>query len=144
MTMAGKYQRGSAIAETAIVLPVALLLLFGLIDFGRAMYTYAYVAQLARQGARWAIVRGSGCTVLTDCNATSAQVQTYVQSLSIGLTNSSNTTATTTWSCPSWITTHTTGCNVTVTVTVNFSFILPNLPKATLPLTSSSTMPMAQ
>ena len=73
-------QRGASLPETAIVMAVLLALLFGIIDFGRAMYTYAFVAQLAREGARWAIVRGNQCSVLDHHNASQASghVQTYV------------------------------------------------------------------
>src|SRR5580693_2846303 len=81
-----KRQRGSSLPETMIVMGLLLGLMFGIIDFGRAMYTYSFVAQLARQGARWAIVRGTSCTVLDNCSATSAEVQTYVRSLSEGAT----------------------------------------------------------
>ena len=57
-------ERGASLVETVIVMGVLLALMFGIIDFGRALYTYSFVAQLARQGARWAIVRGANCTVL--------------------------------------------------------------------------------
>lgn len=140
----GKYQRGAAIPETAIVLPVALILVFGIIDFGRAMYTYAYVAQVAREAARWAMVRGSSCSLLDHCNASSSDVQTYVRGLSVGLTNSSNTLASAAWTCPHGYSGEAPGCSVTVSVTNNFAFILPNLPTATLPLTSTSTMVISQ
>lgn len=49
-------QGGQAIAETALVLPVLILLLLGLFDFGRAVYAYNTVSNAARDGARVAIV----------------------------------------------------------------------------------------
>ncbi len=87
---ARKRERGSSLPEMAIILVGLLAFLFAIVDFGRATYTYAFVAQLARQGARWAIVRGSQCVFLDHCNATQAQIQAYVQSLSEGVTNASN------------------------------------------------------
>ncbi len=60
-----KRQRGSSLPEMAIILVVLLAFLFAIVDFGRATYTYAFVAQLARQGARWTIVRGSQCVSST-------------------------------------------------------------------------------
>ena len=87
-------ERGSSLPEAAIVMSVLLAMLFGIIDFGRATYTYAYVAQVARQGARWMIVRGSQCTVLDHCNAQSSDVQTYVRGLGQGATDSSKIGAT--------------------------------------------------
>ena len=88
-------ERGSTLAETAIVMGVLLLLTLGIMDFARALYTYSFVANAARQGARWAIVRGSQCTMLDHCPAKSGStdVQPYVQSLSEGATKASNIAA---------------------------------------------------
>lgn len=145
-------QRGSTLAETAIVMAVLLALLFGIIDFGRALYTYSFVAQLARQGARWAIVRGANsCTGgIDNCNATSAELQTYVQSLNEGATNASSITATLTFpppsdngtNCPSTIAipSNKPGCLAKVTVTYPFTFMLPFLPKSGISMTSTSQM----
>jgi Flp pilus assembly protein TadG len=126
-------ERGSSLPETALVMAILLSLLFGIIDFGRAIYTYAFVAQLAREGARWAIVRGSQCSLLDHCNAASSDVQTYVQSLSEGITVPSNTTATASWGgpCPPGSSsTHAPGCLVSVTVTYPFQFMLPFMPQS--------------
>jgi Flp pilus assembly protein TadG len=133
-------QRGSGLPEMAIVATALLALMFGIIDFGRAMYTYSFVAQLARSGARWAIVRGSGCTLLDHCNATSASVQAYVQSLSLGMTNASQIKATLGLpnSCQS------AGCPVFVTVTYPFSFMTGILPSAAFNMTSTSQMVISQ
>lgn len=144
-------QRGGSLPETAIVLGVLLALLFGIIDFGRAMYTYAFVAQLARQGARWAIVRGSQCTLLDHCGANQSDIQTYVRGLSEGATNPSNISVTSaTWTaCPAGTTTgvHAPGCVLSVTVTYPFSFMLPYMPGgsfATIHMTSSAQMVVSQ
>jgi Flp pilus assembly protein TadG len=40
--------------EFAIVLPVLLLLVFGIIDFGRALYTLNNLTSAVREGARYA------------------------------------------------------------------------------------------
>jgi Flp pilus assembly protein TadG len=144
-----KGQRGSSLPETALVMAILLALLFGIIDFGRALYTYAFVAQLARQGARWAIVRGSQCTALNDCNATSAEIQTYVQGLSEGATVSANIKSTTTWgSCPAGASAkNAPGCTVTVTVSYPFQFMLPYMPLpngGVITMASSSAMVISQ
>src|ERR1700704_3168411 len=49
-------QRGQALVETALILPVFLLLLFGLIDGGRFVFTDSVMSQGAREGARVAAV----------------------------------------------------------------------------------------
>ena len=48
-------QRSQAIVEFAIVAPVLLLLLFGIVDFGRVIYVYATINQAVNEGARTAI-----------------------------------------------------------------------------------------
>ena len=50
-------QRGQAIMETALVLPVLLILLFGIAEFGLYMYDYVQAANCAREAARRAAVR---------------------------------------------------------------------------------------
>lgn len=123
---------------------VLLTLLIGIVDFGRALYTYAFVAQLARQGARWAMVRGSRCTLLDHCNAQSGDVQTYVKSLSVGATGANGITATASWGgCAPGSTGNDPGCFVTVTVRYTFAFLLPWFP-ASIPMSSSSEMEISQ
>jgi Flp pilus assembly protein TadG len=134
-------QRGSSLPEMAIVASALLALVFGIMDFGRALYTYGFVAQLAREGARWAIVRGSTCTVLDHCNAKSSDVQTYVESLSEGMTKSSSIAVTATWpnnNC------NVAGCLVTVSVKYPFQFMTGILPSASFLISSTSQMVISQ
>lgn len=49
-------ERGQALVEFALIFPVFILLLFGILDLGRAIYAYNTVADAAREGARVAIV----------------------------------------------------------------------------------------
>jgi TadE-like protein len=48
--------RGQALVELALVLPVLLLIMMGLFDFGRAVFAYNSLSNAAREGARVAIV----------------------------------------------------------------------------------------
>jgi Flp pilus assembly protein TadG len=48
--------RGQGLVEFALVFPVIALLLFGVLDLGRAVFAYNTIANAARQGARVAIV----------------------------------------------------------------------------------------
>jgi Flp pilus assembly protein TadG len=141
-------ERGSSLAETAIIMAVVLAIIFGIVDCGRALYTYGFVAQLARQGARWAIVRGADCTLLSDCpNATSAELQTYVQSLNEGATTASSITATLSFAASAPVCTASNsdapGCLAVVTVSYPFKFLLPFLPTAAITMQSTSEMVIA-
>ena len=51
--------RGQSLVEFALVLPLFLLLLFGLVDGGRLVYHHSVLSQAAREGARLASVEAS-------------------------------------------------------------------------------------
>jgi hypothetical protein len=57
-------ERGQALVEFALVLPVFALLILGLLDFGTAYNDYDDMTQLAGEAARFASVDscGSGCS----------------------------------------------------------------------------------
>ncbi len=50
--------RGAAALEFALVLPVLLVLLFGILDYGRLFYDSIAIRQGAREAARQAVVQG--------------------------------------------------------------------------------------
>jgi TadE-like protein len=62
MTLRGRVRRrsarrrGQSLVEFALVLPIFLVILFGLIDLGRAVYLNSTLSQAAREGARLASV----------------------------------------------------------------------------------------
>lgn len=51
-----RHRDGQSLVEFALVIPLVLLLLMGLFDFGRAIYAYNTISNAARDGARRAIV----------------------------------------------------------------------------------------
>ena len=54
---------GQSLVEFSMVLPIFLILIFGLVDFGRAFYAWMIVTEAAREGARAAAVQGDANTV---------------------------------------------------------------------------------
>lgn len=52
-------ERGQSLVETAIVLPVLVLLLAAVIDFGRVIDAYIVLTNAAREGARFGSVKPS-------------------------------------------------------------------------------------
>ena len=50
----GAGERGVNLIEMALVLPLLLLLLAGVVDLGRAFYTYVSLTNAVREGARFA------------------------------------------------------------------------------------------
>ena len=88
--------KGSALVEFALASFTILLVLFLIIDVGRALYAYNWVSNAARQGSRWAMVRGNMCDPLlaSYCatfphGATRSDITNYVNSLAIGIDTNS-------------------------------------------------------
>ncbi len=52
-------ERGQTVVEFALILPVLVLVLFGIAEFGRALSAYLTIQNAAREGARLAIT-GAG------------------------------------------------------------------------------------
>jgi Flp pilus assembly protein TadG len=57
--LSGRRRRGAAVVEFAIVVPIFVLLVFGMIEFGRMVMVHQLLVGAAREGARQAIVNGS-------------------------------------------------------------------------------------
>lgn len=51
-----KNERGAALLETAITIPIILLIAVGIFEFGRAYQTWQVLTNAAREGARIAIL----------------------------------------------------------------------------------------
>jgi Flp pilus assembly protein TadG len=57
LTPIARDERGAAAVEFALVLPILVVLAFGIIDFGRLLYTYNNLTSAVREGARFAAVQ---------------------------------------------------------------------------------------
>lgn len=78
-----KDDEGQSLLEFALVLPVLLLVLLGIIDFGRVLSAYYIVDAAARDAARYASIGASDSTVQTAIqNDTSALRGTPTWSIS--------------------------------------------------------------
>jgi hypothetical protein len=58
-----KRERGVAVVEFALMLPLMLILVFVTTEFGRAYYTYNTLAKSVREAARYLSVRAQGVDV---------------------------------------------------------------------------------
>ena len=52
-------EQGNALIETAVTLPIVLLIAVGIFDFGRAYQTWQILTNAAREGARVAVLSSS-------------------------------------------------------------------------------------
>ena len=146
-------EEGAAILETALSITVFLTFLFGIFEAGFALYSYHFISEAAREGTRYASVRGNSwgtaCAAYTsyECTASSTQIQSYVQNIGFPGINPSYMTVTPSWSaysegssCPSSGACNSYGNLVTVNVTYNFPLIVPFIPAKTFALSSTSAM----
>jgi Flp pilus assembly protein TadG len=114
-------ERGAAAVEFALVLPLLLALIFGMIDFGRAYNQQITLTQLAREGARL-VSLGT-----TDYKA--RLLSAAPASLGLQASNISGTTPCTLASSAT--------SDATVTISKTFTFVVGN----SLTLTGKATMP---
>jgi Flp pilus assembly protein TadG len=105
-------RRGQALAEFALVLPLLLLLVAGLIEFGRGWNIKQAVTDAAREGARYAVVQDPLITSIGD-------VQDRVKSR-LALANLDTTAAMTTVALTPTANFHITGQAVTVDVQTKY------------------------
>lgn len=149
----GEY--GSSLVEHALVLTLLLTVLFAIIDFGRALYTYHFVSNAAREATRWASVRGTACRGLPNgCPADPDDVQAFVSNVAgMGL-DPAKITADTNWVAPPNASPtcdpglggdkKNPGCVVEVTVKYSYSFFFPFLPASPIMMQSTSRMVISQ
>ncbi len=88
-------QSGAAIVEFSLVFLLFLVLTIGLFEMGRAMWIYTTLSHAARQGARFAMVRGDDA-ISPVTTATNAEITQVVRRNAIGLV-ASDVTVTPTW-----------------------------------------------
>lgn len=149
-------EEGSTLVEFGLACTILMLMMFGIFQLSMGLYTYHFLSDMARRGTRYAIVRGSvSCTNtpnLTNCGATPAQIQTYLQGLGYPGINSSSLNAATTWyswNGTAWSLCTTAPCNVPgnaarVAVTYAYPLNIPFLKSLTLNLSSTSQMIVSQ
>jgi hypothetical protein len=125
-------ERGATLLEFAFVLVITLVLLFGMIDFARALYSFHFVSEAAQEGTRFASVRGANCsTDAAPCPAQLDDIQTFVMQLVPQGIDSSQVTVNPTWTNPNNLPmcgpppNVYPGCGVQVQVQYNFNFIFP-------------------
>ena len=123
-------QAGQSLTELSIALVLFLVLAFGIVDAGRLIYAYNTVSFSAREGVRWAAVRGGA----SGHAASKADIQSFVQSKTVGVPVTVDV---------SWLPDNNNQPGSTVAVTVTNAFApvapLPLVPK-TINLSSKSSM----
>ncbi len=82
---------GSVILETAMMMTVILILTFGMVDFGRVMYTSNSLISAAREGARFGAVLNHPGVSATGIASIDSVVKARFNQYTFGGTNLTNT-----------------------------------------------------
>jgi Flp pilus assembly protein TadG len=113
------YESGAAAVEFALILPLLLVLIIGLVDFGRMGFVQVSVTAASREGARYSSLYSSGLSstqTLVDYVQTSAPAAARVAQLDgAGLLTVAITQCSATLSSE----------NTSVTASTNFKWLLP-------------------
>lgn len=75
---------GQNLVEFALIGPLFFLLVFGILEGGRMIWTYHTVSNATKEGARYTTVRGNGST-LSDAPASAGAIENHMVDLSAGL-----------------------------------------------------------
>jgi Flp pilus assembly protein TadG len=67
-------RRGQALVEFAMIMPLILVIVLGLLDLGRAVFSYNTLSQAARSGSRVAMVDQNPARVRTKAIASAASL----------------------------------------------------------------------
>ena len=123
--------RGVAAVEFAFAFPILILLLVGTLDIGRALWTASTLDHAAREGARYASLRGAESRY----PASDAEIQAFVRNRAIGIDPSGLAVSV------AWAPNRYSGGTVTVQVARPFGFLLTGfLDFSPFELTGEATM----
>lgn len=125
-------ERGQSLVETALVVPVLLLIFMGIFDFGRAVFAYNSVAEAARNGSRVAIVNQTPADI---CQVAAERAP----GLGLPLTCAGSDTSPGIWVDGSACTGDDTGCEQLVRVNYEFRAITPIIGNFIGPIMLTST-----
>jgi Flp pilus assembly protein TadG len=134
---------GQSLIDFGFALPVLLLLILGLFDFGRGIFYWLDATHVANEGARLAAVAGPS---QTSCSA----LATYIQQETSGQLKSGNPSASGVQSASKVIIrfplggTPKVGDPVTVSVTATFKYVPAGYIPGSIPINASATMRLEQ
>ena len=133
---------GGELLEFAVSISILFTLVFVTMQVCLGFYSYGLISESAREGSRYAIVRGATCTTAAgaSCTVTAAQIQTYVSGL--GFPNIGGGTMSVTASFPSG--NQNPGSLVLVKITYTVPVKIPFVPKNSWSFIATSEMPILQ
>jgi Flp pilus assembly protein TadG len=124
-----KDRRGQALVELALIVPILLFLVLGVVEFGRLFNAYMTVQHAAREGARLGILGASDNEIRNRVLQNTVSLDPALVSVAIAPSSSSRTS----------------GTILTVYVSYNFTVLMPLLSSvigSSIPVTAALSMRM--
>ncbi|MDP9051835.1 MAG: pilus assembly protein [Acidobacteriota bacterium] len=133
---------GSTLIEFAVTLPTLFALIFVFIEICLMLYTYEMISECARQGTRYAMVRGASCPNIATptCEVNAAAVSAYVSGLKWPNVGGGTMTPVTTYPDGN----ENANSHVQVKVTYTYHLMLPFVPNKSFSLSSTSITTIIQ
>jgi Flp pilus assembly protein TadG len=154
-----KGEDGNNLIEYALVFMLFMSMLLGIVDFSRALYSYHFLSDAAREATRWAAVNGAACGAPSSSNpagdnscngvggmnngtASESDIQAYVTNITPPGVDTTKLTTTASWPGTGAVCAvpKNPGCPVDVQVSYQFTFVVPFIRTTPLTLSSSSEM----
>ncbi len=123
-------EKGVTMVESSLIMMVFFFLLIGVMECGRLLSSYHFLANASREAVRWAMVRGGDSGRAADA----AAVTRYVKSIAPGMDTSAITVTTT------WTPDNDPGSAVKVDIQYAFVSIVPFIPPVTMNSASQITI----
>ena len=120
-------KRGQALVELALVVPVLLTLVLGIVEFGRVFSVYMTIQHAAREGVRLGILGATDAEIIGRVQANSATLDLGKMSVNVSPGASLRTP----------------GTIMTVSVAYNFAVVVPiinTLVGSTIPIATTVSM----
>ena len=143
-TMNVKRNRGQSLVEFALILPAFLMLIMGIVEFGRMMITYAGVASASREAARYGATVGvnpTGVEHFADCAGIRAEAKRVaaiapITDADISIQYDNPSTGFFEAACPP--SQFELGDRIIVSVSITFEPIVPLIDLGSIPMTSET------
>ena len=135
-------ESGQSLVEFAITFGILMAVVFALIEFALAFYSYGMISESAREGTRYAIVHGANCQTVSgaSCTASAAAVNAYVSALGYPNLGGGSMTVNTTFPDGN----QNPGSRAAVSITYSFPITLPFVPSNVWTMGAASQMSILQ
>lgn len=136
MPMTRRRSSGAVLTETIVLLPIFMLLIFGILDYARMLWTDLVLRHAAAETARYAMVHGSTAAA----PASTADLRAVFLGATTGIDDGRLTFTV----VPTWETGNTPGSTLRLQTSYQFNFLWQFLPAGTVTLQHTAFVDVSQ